>query len=476
MPGLTSFLPTFGRPLEPGEDASVLPSTSALQVIYVAATAPLLAISGAVLCAAVTVCLWATVPTTLLLPWAAVTLIALVPVPVMLRDVERRVFSDAEAQVMIAWISRFALTRALIWGMGAALFYHFATPIQLTLLSVLVLGNAMGTSSALMSIPRAAALFALCSVFPLALLFMISGRMENIIVGVLLIVYTLGMRSASMQTFNFVRSEADLRQALIEKQKELVQAKIVAEAANRTKSDFLAHMSHELRTPLNAIIGFSETIASEMFGKAGARYVSYAKDINDSGKHLLSLINDVLDLAKIEAGALTLHKGEVDIGECAAVVERLVRERAQTKRISLSWRCGGVPSIISDNRIVQQILINLVTNAIKFTPDGGSVRISTRVAEHGDIALSVSDNGIGMSAEDVAIALTPFGQIAPSMTTRGEGTGLGLPLCKRFAAALGGSLAVDSAPGQGTTVTLTLPASGAVSPANIVREPQTLSA
>ena len=457
MRDLASLLPKFGRPVDPG-DSSAIPSSRELQVHYVAATAKMLAISGAVLCLAVTWCFWTTVPTSMLLAWTGMTLLALFPVPVMLHKFEERSYSDAEAQILIKWIGRFAIARALAWGVGAAVFYEYASPMQLTLLCVLAVGNAMGSGSALMSIPRTASLFALCSVSPLALSFFLSGRTENIIVGVLLLVYALGMRSAAGQTMSFVQSEADLRRALVDQQREFIKAKIEAESANRTKSDFLAHMSHELRTPLNAIIGFSEAIAGQMFGPVAPRYAAYAGDINSSGKHLLNLINDVLDLSKVEAGALTVHESEVDVGACAAVVERLVRERAQKKRLSVKWQCEGAPLVVSDERIVQQILINLVTNAIKFTPEGGAVRVAARITQAGDLALSVSDNGIGMTAEEIAIALTPFGQVGSNMTAREEGSGLGLPLCQRFAGALGGALAIDSAPGQGTTVTLTLPA------------------
>jgi len=449
--------PKLGQAIDP-DDATFVASTRVQKIYAVASNAPMIAVSGAIMCAGVVVAFWGTVPTWMLLAWALITGIAIPLTPWLLHAVPARALSEAEAERIIKQIVGVSAFRALAWGVGAALFSQYASPMQLTLLSVLIVGNAMGSGAALMSIPQAGSVYVMFSVLPLTLVLFASGRTENIMVGCLFLVYALGVRSSAERVIEFITSEAELR-------RQLGQAKIEAESANRTKSEFLAHMSHELRTPLNAIIGFSETISGEMFGPASERYVDYAKDINDSGRHLLSVINDVLDLSKVEAGALTLNKSEVDLAECAAVVERLVRERAHKKRLTLAWHCASAPRIFSDERIVQQILINLVTNAIKFTREGGAVTVLARETATGEIELGVSDTGIGMTAEEVAIALTPFAQVAGGMNKRAEGTGLGLPLCERFARALGGRLSVESAPDRGTAVTFTLPAASVLEPA-----------
>ena len=244
-----------------------------------------------------------------------------------------------------------------------------------------------------------------------------------------------------------------------EVQEQLRAAKEEAEVATRTKTLFLANMSHELRTPLNAIIGFSEIIQSQIFGPVGSdRYLSYAKDIRDSGKHLLDIINDILDLAKIEVGKFELHDEDCDVAAVIPSALRFVRDRAHTSGLRVEVQLpASLPMVRAETRALQQHLLNLLSNAIKFTPGGGRIEIGAGVAEDGRFFVSVSDTGIGMSPEDVPRALEAFGQIDNSLSRKYEGTGLGLPLVKAFAELHDGTIEIDSTPLVGTTVRVLLP-------------------
>ena len=240
---------------------------------------------------------------------------------------------------------------------------------------------------------------------------------------------------------------------------ELVMAVKRARAASQAKSDFLANMSHELRTPLNAIIGFSDMIGRELIGPAGnARYVEYALDINGSAQHLLSIINDILDFSKIEAGEMQLQEEAVNVAEVVGFCLRLVQHRAAQGDIKLhSSVADGLPAVRADERKLNQALLNLLSNSVKFTPTGGSVAIAVALQDSA-LAISVTDTGIGMSADQIAQALEPFGQVDNSLARSNDGTGLGLPLARALIELHGGDLAVESEIGKGTTVTITLPA------------------
>jgi signal transduction histidine kinase len=235
-------------------------------------------------------------------------------------------------------------------------------------------------------------------------------------------------------------------------------AKDGAEAANRTKSEFLANMSHELRTPLNAVIGFSEMIKVEMFGPVSERYRGYAADIFNSGSHLLELINEILDLSKLEAGQFELSEEEIDLTGTVVACLHLVGAQAQKSKIQISTALGPEVRLIrGDDRRMRQILINLLSNAVKFTPEGGKVRVSSFL-KNGGLAIEVSDTGIGIAAEDIPKVMASFGQIESKISRKHEGSGLGLPLAKHLVELHGGTLTIESQVNVGTTVTVMLPA------------------
>lgn len=230
-------------------------------------------------------------------------------------------------------------------------------------------------------------------------------------------------------------------------------------AANRTKSDLLANMSHELRTPLNAIIGFSDTIKAEVFGPLGNdKYNEYIDDINYSGKHLLDLINDILDVSAIEAGAIKLNEENISIPETVNSSIRIIQQRADEGKVTVSSSISSdFPQIKADKRRIKQVMLNLLSNAVKFTPESGEVSVNSWTNDDGSLVVAVSDTGMGMDENEIETALSAFGQVDSGLDRKHEGTGLGLPLTKGLIELHGGTLALKSEKGRGTQVTVTFP-------------------
>lgn len=272
----------------------------------------------------------------------------------------------------------------------------------------------------------------------------------------------LPMRIVTQSIGALARSEASLREEVLLKNEALQRIEVEAERAreaNQVKSRFLAHMSHEMRTPLNAIIGFSDVMKSQMLGKLSPVYLGYARDINGSGVHLLDLVNALLDLAKIEQNKLDVSLAATSIPSVIEDAVKLVRSAALEKGIQIRVTVeDDVPDfVITDRAKVLQVLINLASNAVKYTPAGGRVSVhASRIDKR--LLLIVSDTGVGMTGDEINIALEPFGQVDNPFTATQKGTGLGLPICREFISLLAGTMDVESNPGGGgTTVTISIP-------------------
>ena len=242
---------------------------------------------------------------------------------------------------------------------------------------------------------------------------------------------------------------------------ELRTARNKAEYANQAKSQFLANMSHELRTPLNAIIGFSELMATDVMGPMEtAQYQAYAKDIHDSGLHLLAVVNDILDLSRIEVGVTELEETEIDIEDIYHFCTRTVEGRAKAAKLALIQQSApNLPKLRADLRLTRQILLNLLSNAIKFTPAGGTVCLGAEIAADGALVLSVEDTGIGIAAENIERVTEPFMQVENHLSRRFDGVGLGLALTKQFAELHDAKFSILSTEGKGTRVEVAFPAS-----------------
>ncbi len=308
------------------------------------------------------------------------------------------------------------------------------------------------------------------TIFPmlagLILRFVSLGDMRHITIAIVLVIFgfllhqlAVTINGAMSRSINLQSDKNALIEQLFRAKRESDAARARAEEANRAKSHFLANMSHELRTPLNAIIGFSEIMESNMFGPLGsARYTEYAKDIHDSGRHLLSVIDDILDIAKIEAGKYTVQIENVDI---AAIIDwsvDMVRTRTNEKHQKITRHVpNSLPVLRADQRAMRQVVLNLLSNAMKFTPERGEIGIDVELGDQGEMRLTISDNGIGIPADKIDEVLQPFGQVDDAVSRQHGGTGLGLPITKSLIEMQGGQFQLESVLGKGTRAVMTWP-------------------
>jgi signal transduction histidine kinase len=290
--------------------------------------------------------------------------------------------------------------------------------------------------------------------------FLSESAMDAVQAGLFVFVFCGGasLYLCSLQ-YRHQREDGRIIDALRVREREIQKAQQDAQAANRTKSQFLANMSHELRTPLNAIIGFSEIIAKDLLKLGGAReYRDYALDINGSGQNLLQIINDILDMSKIDAGKLELREEVFDIAPAITQCIRMIGGRAhEAEVLVVNDLAADLPHLKADPVRFKQIVLNLLSNAVKFTPGPGTVRIAAERGKDGSLSLIVCDSGIGMSPEELVIAMQPFRQIDSELSRKHDGTGLGLPLTKALVELHGGVLQIRSEKGRGTLIAVVFP-------------------
>jgi signal transduction histidine kinase len=365
-------------------------------------------------------------------------------------------------------VSRRAISRTTLWAFFAGLMWAGAMiyvfprddlPLQLLIL-FLAGGLGAGAVASMAAQPFACMAYLVPPLgATLALIGTEEGYIAHVItamgllyVGALLVVLVGGFSSF----VTIIRTRIDSRDLATQ----LLESQLAASTeANRAKSQFLTNMSHELRTPLNAVIGFSELIRDQSLGHdAIDQYCEYASDIHSAGQHLLRIVDDLLDISKIEAGRLALQEGEMEIAPAVAAARKMVLQAAADIGVDIAVNLpSNLPTLRADEARVRQILLNLLSNAVKFSHRAGHVKIGAALRADGDLAISISDTGIGMSAEEIETAMKPFSQIDASLSRRNEGLGLGLPLVNAFVELHGGRFELTSKPAVGTTATVIFP-------------------
>jgi two-component system cell cycle sensor histidine kinase PleC len=360
----------------------------------------------------------------------------------------------------------------MLWGAVCAALPFFGQPLDFLFVTLVAAAMSAAAMTSLSAYFPAYLCYLLPFIVPPGLAFLVTRGPDYPLLGVLILIYAVvlagagrNLNRAIVRTLELKTANAQLNQALSSTHAEL-------DLARQDKWRSFAHLSHELRTPLTAILGFSEAIRDQLLGPLGnPRYGDYARHVHSSGQHLLNLASEILTFSQGEAGALPLSESELDV---AALIEQcvdLVSARAEQQRLRLIRSLQhGLPHLFADETKLRQILLNLLTNAIKFTPPEGEIAIMARRSEEGGITISVADSGVGMAASDIPRALAPFVRLENALVQETEGVGLGLPLCKRLAELHGAELVITSEPGLGTTCTLRFPPSrtcaGAATPSS----------
>jgi signal transduction histidine kinase len=395
---------------------------------------------------------------TLFLGWAGVMLLVQVGRYLLVLAFRRAAPSDQDIGPWRQFATLSSAVIGLAWAASAIFVYRVDEPAALIALVAISAGVIAGGAAIMTALPAAYYAYAILHVPAMAIALIGKASMPMAMLGLGALAFGILMILIIRNANAVLQRSLQMRLEHVETVERLGQAKVAAESASRGKSEFLAMMSHELRTPLNSIIGYAEIITGPPSPKHDAKIEEYTKDIKDSAHHLLAIINDILDLSKADSGKIELQEG---LFAAAAMVERCrrtIQPRASEGGVTVTVDVdAGLPAVRGDERLLRQALLNVLSNAVKFTKPGGMVRIHVHRVVDGGLAIEITDTGIGMAPEDIPRALEPFQQLDHGLKREHSGSGLGLPLAKRFVERHRGRFELTSRLGGGTTVRLVLP-------------------
>jgi len=407
---------------------------------------------------ALPIVLWRELPLSFAIGWMAVLVIRTVARLILWRRYNRLKPAGEKAARWARLVTGALILSGTIWGITALLVLQLPDPIQhmVAIFGIIVLGGTLATTYA--AHPPVLNSFILTAMLPLAIGCVLNGDTSYLMISALIVVYAVHLYLTTRVAYRKIVQSLLVNYDKDRLTQELMEATARTELASRAKSDFLATMSHELRTPLNAIIGFSEIMAQGYFGPLGSKkYTEYANDIHSSATHLLSLISDILDSAKVEAGKYVLDEVTVDLTAVGEQAFRLVRDHAQQKGVKLSIDAKQLPLVRADERAIRQIYLNLLSNAVKFTRMGGQVDVVIGLSARGAPLIQVRDTGIGIPEADMNGILGNYHRASNAYLSGDGGTGLGLPIVRSLVTLHGGEMEITSQEGIGTLVTIRLP-------------------
>src|SRR6185312_12696234 len=444
----------------PGPGGTKAPEFLAEQVrlLYAGAFAiPANLLNAAIIAAA----LWHSYPHRALLAWVALTAVV-----VLLRMALRQLYRRAAAQGGLdprRWARRYAagaFASGVLWGSLCGALPSYGSPLDFLFVALVAAAMSAGAMTSLSAYYPAYLCYLLPFILPTGVAFLMTPGPDYLMLGALILIYAGILAGSSRNLNRAIIRTLQLKTANDVLNRSLSMTHAELDVVRRDKWQTIAHLSHELRTPLTAILGFSEAIRDQLLGPLGnPRYREYARHVHNSGQHLLNLADEILAFSQGESGTLPLSDSEVGLAQLIEGCVDLVAARAEHQRLRIirSFQ-HGLPMLRADETKLRQILLNLLTNAVKFTPEGGEITIMTGLTPDRAITISVADTGIGMAPADIPRALTPFVRLSSALVQETEGVGLGLSLSKRLMEMHGGELALASELGRGTTCTLRFPA------------------